>query len=621
MDVADLRRRFHVGAELQPGGGVHFRVWAPRARSVMLHLDGTEHALEAEPDGHHSLHVPSARAGAHYGYRLNDDARILPDPASRFQPDGPGGLSLVVDPAAYRWRDAGWPGMALDGQVITEIHVGTFTPEGTYAAAAEKLPLLAEIGISLIEVMPVAEFPGRFGWGYDGVLPFAPTRLYGTPDDLRAFIDRAHGLGIGVILDVVYNHFGPADNHLLDFSKDYVTDRYDNEWGDAINFDGPSARPVRDFVCDNAAYWVSEFRFDGLRLDATQQIFDSSEDHILAELTRRAREAAGERRIVLVAECETQDARLVRAPAAGGYGLDAIWNEDFQHSARVALTGHAEAYYSDYAGNARELLACARHGFLYQGQRSNWQRKRRGSPSLDLNPGQRIFFLENHDQVANSACGKRLAMLTDRGRLRAATALLLLLPGVPMLFQGQEFASSRPFLYFADHQAGLAEAVAKGRREFLEQFPSLAAADLDLPHDPGTPEKCVLDWGERDGNLWAVRLHKDLIALKRGDAVLAAPERGVDGAVLADQAFLLRFFGADRGDRLLLVNLGRDLSLDIVPEPLLAPPAGAAWRMLWSSEHARYGGDGAREAEAADGSWYLQGHAAALLASGEGGDA
>lgn len=619
MDAAGVCRVSPIGAEAEPAGGVHFRVWAPKARDPMLLIDETEQPLIAEPNGYFSTHVSWATAGARYGYRLDRRDTVMPDPASRFQPEGPSGLSSVIDPSSYTWRDADWKGVSLDRRVVIELHVGTFTPQGTYAAAAEKLPLLADLGITLIEMMPVAEFPGRFGWGYDGVLLFAPTRLYGTPDELRAFIDRAHGLGIGVILDVVYNHLGPADNHLPQFSDCYFTDRYPNEWGDALNFDGPDSAPVREFVCENAACWIREYHFDGLRLDATQQIFDSSSEHIVAEVTRRARQAAGERSIAVIAECETQEARLVRSPGLGGYGVDAIWNEDFHHAARVALTGRREAYYSDYAGSAQELLACAKHGFLYQGQRSNWQGKRRGTAALDLHPAGRVCYLENHDQVANSTGGKRLVDFTDRGRLRAATALLLLGPGVPMLFQGQEFASSRPFLYFADHEGELAAAVAKGRREFLLQFPSVASLELDAPHDPRTFRRCALDWSERERNGWAVALHRDLIALKRHDPVLSRHgSDGLDGAVLGDEAFLLRFFSVACGERLLIVNLGRDLSLRIAPEPLLAPPPGASWRMLWSSEDAAYGGDGARQPEAEDGCWHIQGHAAVLLTSEAG---
>lgn len=601
-----------IGAEPQPGGGVHFRVWAPQPDTIELVVDGIAHELATEDGGYRSTFVSDARVGSRYGFRLDGHETPLPDPASRWQPDGPHGLSCVVDPSAYTWRDEAWRGVrGGDPHAITEIHVGTFTPEGTYAAAATKLPLLKEVGITVVELMPVAEFPGRFGWGYDGVDLFAPTRLYGTPDDLRAFVDAAHGLGLGVVLDVVYNHFGPDANYLPCFSKTYLTDRYDNEWGDAINFDGEGSAPVREFVRENAAYWIREFHLDGLRLDATQQIFDASEISIVAELTAASRAAAGGRSVLVVAENEPQEARLVRSREQGGDGLDGVWHEDLHHTAHVALTGRAEGYYSDYTGSARELLACVKHGFLYQGQRSTWQKKPRGMPSLDLPPHQRITFLENHDQVANSAFGRRLPELADAARLRALTALLLLGPGTPMLFQGQEFFSSTPFLYFADHKPDLAAAVQTGRRTFLMQFPSVAAVETDPPGAPATFERCRLDWTERERNAQAVSLHRDLIALRRTDPVLSSAAR-LDGALISDDAFLVRFFG-DGDERLLLVNVGREVAPRIFPEPLLAPPAGRDWRMLWSSEDAAYGGEGARSPLAADGSWVFPGRTAVLM--------
>ncbi len=603
-----------IGAELDPGGGAHFRVWAPTPKAIKLVVDGVEHAMASEPDGYRSAHVAKARAGSRYGFRLDGDERLLPDPASRAQPDGPHAPSAVVDPSAYRWGDGAWHGVRREGQVIYEMHVGTFTREGSWAAAIGKLPFLQDVGVSLIEMMPVAEFPGRFGWGYDGVALFAPTRLYGAPDDLRSFIDAAHQLGIGVILDVVYNHFGPDANYLPFFASAYNTKKYENEWGEAVNFDSDGSGPVREFVCENAAYWVREFHFDGLRLDATQQIFDDSPRNIVAELNAKARTASGGRGILVVAENEPQDSRLVR-PEPRGYGLDGIWNEDLHHAAHVTLTSRNEAYYSDYTGSARELLACVKHGFLYQGQLSTWQKKPRGAPSLDIDPMQRITFLENHDQVANAGFGQRLVDLTDRARLRAMTALLLLGPGTTMLFQGQEFASSTPFLYFADHRDELAQAVAKGRREFLMQFPSLAEVALDQPAAEATFEKCLIDWSERDRNAWAVRLHRDLIAMRREDPILSrAAKLRLDGAVLTEDAFVVRLFGEGE-DRLLVFNFGLDWSPRVIPEPLLAPPPHARWRLAWSSHDPAYGGDGIRPPLDADGSWFVQGRAALVLAS------
>ncbi|CUU42938.1 Malto-oligosyltrehalose trehalohydrolase [Blastochloris viridis] len=599
-----------LGAELVPGG-VDVRVWAPRPSAITLVMGGTELPLIDDGNGYRWALAPFGRAGSRYGFRIDGDAKILPDPASRWQPNGPHGLSAVVDPTAFGWHDHDWRGVTAADRVVYELHLGTFTAEGTFRAAIDKLPLLAEVGVTVIELMPVAEFPGRFGWGYDGVNLFAPFHRYGTPDDLRALVDAAHGLGLAVILDVVYNHLGPDGNYLPLFSAGYFTDRYDNEWGDAVNFDGEGSAEVRTFVCANAAYWVREFHFDGLRLDATQQIFDASPRNIIAELAAAAREAGGGRTVFVVAENEPQDATLVRPEAAGGYGVDAIWNEDFHHAARVALTGVREGYYSDYAGSARELLACVRHGFLYQGQRSTWQSNPRGAPALDLAPHARVNFLENHDQVANSATGARLARLTDARKLRAMTALALLAPGTPMLFQGQEFFATTPFRYFADHVPELAAATAAGRRAFLTQFPSTVGIALDPPHAEATFRASVLDWAERARNAAAVRLHRDLLELRRTDAVLSRP-LALDGATLTEHALLVRFTG-EREERLALFNFGADLAPQVVPEPLLAPPAGGPWRLLWSSEDPAYGGGGSRPPVEADGVWFIQGHAAAVL--------
>jgi maltooligosyltrehalose trehalohydrolase len=616
-------RRMPVGAEVLRGGGVHFRVWAPRRRRVEVMLEegpgaGKAVALQAERDGYFSGPVEDAAAGTRYRYRLEGDGPF-PDPASRWQPRGPHGPSEVVDPDAFEWTDAGWPGARLPGQVLYEVHVGTFTPEGDWTAATRELRWLASIGVTLVEVMPVAEFPGDFGWGYDGVDLFAPTRLYGTPDDFRRFVDRAHDEGIGVVLDVVYNHLGPDGNYLREFSDTYFSDHHETEWGEAINYDGPGSSPVRELFAANAAYWVREFHLDGLRLDATQAIFDDGPEHVLALVTRSAREAAGERPIVVIAENEPQHARLVRPPERGGYGIDALWNDDFHHSATVALTGRAEAYYTDYQGTPQELVSALRWGFLYQGQWYAWQNHRRGEPALDVPAPAFVTCIQNHDQVANSRGGERAHRLTTPGRLRAMTALLLLAPGTPMLFQGQEFAASAPFLYFADHEPHLAAGVRKGRMEFLSQFRSLgtpaAQRSLDDPAALTTFVRCKLDLRERQTNAWAVALHRDLLRLRRDDPAFRAQARDrMHGAVLAPEAFLLRFLANGGGDRLLLVNLGRDLRLSPLAEPLLAPPAGCRWRVLWSSEDVRYGGAGAPPVDANGEGWLVPGHAAVVLA-------
>lgn len=617
-------RTLPFGAEVLPGG-VHFRVWAPRRRRVDVVLEGdspglqTVHALEPEGDGFHSALMDAAHDGSRYRLRLDaDDELVFPDPASRFQPDGPLGPSQVVDPGRFGWSDADWPGVTLQGQVLYEMHIGTFTPEGTWRAAMRHLGELRDTGITLLEIMPVAEFAGRFGWGYDGVDWYAPTRLYGEPDDFRRFVDTAHAAGLGVLLDVVYNHFGPVGNFMREFSVDAFSEKYETEWGEALNFDGPNSEPVRDFVIANAAYWIREYHLDGLRVDATQSVFDASTPHVLSEIAAAARHAAAPRGILVIAENEPQNTMVARPSSEGGCGFDALWNDDFHHSAKVALTGRNEAYYSQHLGTAQELVAAARWGYLYQGQLYHWQNKRRGVPAFGLPPAAFITYIQNHDQIANSARGRRLDRMSHPGAYRALTAFWLLAPGTPMFFQGQEFGATNPFLYFADHEPGLARLVRNGRAEFLSQFPSIRdprmQAMLADPGDPSTFERSRLDHSERGRHPEAVALHRDLLMLRREDPVFSAQRADwMHAAVLNERAFLLRFLNAEMGDRLVLVNLGRDLVLRPAPEPLLAPPHDSAWELMWSSEAPAYGGDGAVLPETPEG-WRIPGHAAVVLA-------
>jgi maltooligosyltrehalose trehalohydrolase len=618
-------RRLPIGAEVQPDGGVHFRVWAPRRKKVAVAVHppedaATSHRVEMESGagGYYEAFVPQAAAGWRYYFLLDEEDYAYPDPASRFQPEGVHGASEVIDPSEYAWSDVGWKGASLPGQILYEMHLGTFTPEGTCAAAMERLPHLADLGVTLLEIMPLAEFPGEFGWGYDGAAWFAPTRLYGRPDDFRRFVDEAHRLGLGVTLDVIYNHFGPCGNYTGAFSEDYVSRQRGTEWGDAINFDGPNSEPVREFVSSNAAYWIDEFHLDGLRLDAVHAIVDESPEHVLALLQRRARQAAGAKSIVIYAEDEHQRVRMVQPPEDLGCGLDGVWNDDFHHSARVAATGHAEYYYGDYAGTPQELISAVKWGYLYQGQWHGRQQKFRGTPTWRQPAARFVTYLQNHDQVANSAHGLRLHELTSPGRFRALTTLLLLSPNTPLLFQGEEFAASAPFLFFADHEVDLARLVREGRWEFLRHFNRVAGLTEPLPGtDPESRrsfERCILDWSERESHARTLDLHRDLIRLRKSDRVFSSQDAGaIHGAVIGPEAFLLRYLGQDGGDRLLLVNLGRDLEWRPAAEPLMAPPAGHPWRLLFSSEEPRYGGTGTALLDIKN--WRIPGHAAIALAS------
>jgi maltooligosyltrehalose trehalohydrolase len=620
-----VMRCFPIGAEPQTKGGTHFRVWAPRCRTVSVSLERGTHEipLQQEQGGYFSGYAPSARAGMRYRFRLNQQAELRPDPASRFQPEGVHGSSEIIDSATFQWTDSHWKGVETRQQVLYEMHIGTFTREGTWTAAVKQLPALKDLGITCLEIMPVSEFAGSFGWGYDGVNLYAPFHHYGIPDDFRAFVDAAHRLKISVILDVVYNHIGPVGNYIGDFSDDYRSKTEKNDWGDGLNFDGPSNGPVREFFVTNALYWLKEFHLDGFRFDATQAIKDTSNEHILAEICRMVRAAAGERGLYLVNENEPQDTILVRPAGQGGYGMDSLWNDDFHHTAIVTLTGHNEAYYTDYLGKAQEFISAAKWGYLYQGQRYKWQKKRRGTSSLDLAPTAYVHFLQNHDQIANSGRGLRIHQLSSPAALRAMTALMLLMPQSPMLFQGQEFASSSPFYYFADHTAELAEQIRLGRGHELSQFPSLATpqmqAVLPVPTDEQTFTRSKIDRCEQDqpGHREWYLLHRDLLQLRREDPAFSkVPSRTtLDGAVLSPDAFVLRYFddAIVANIRLLIINFAMDLELNPAPEPLLAPPAGSRWTILWSSEDPKYGGTGTAPLDTEKEGWLIPGRSAAVL--------
>ncbi|HVT27805.1 MAG TPA: alpha-amylase family glycosyl hydrolase, partial [Lacipirellulaceae bacterium] len=516
----------------------------------------------------------------------------------------------------FAWNDNKWRGTELLGQIIYELHLGTFTPDGTWRAAAEKLTHLRDIGVTLVEIMPIAAFPGKFGWGYDGVCWYAPVQLYGTPDDARHFVDRAHAFGMGVILDVVYNHLGPSGNYTGVFSSYFSSAKHKTDWGDAINYDGPHSEPVRDFVADNAAYWIREFHFDGLRLDAVHSIVDDSPEHIVAKLSRAARAAAGQRSIVIFSEDDLNRGEQALPADEGGWGVDGVWSDDFHHACRVAATGHAEAYYHNFAGTPQELVSSIRHGYLYQGQWNARRHTYRGSPSWNITAPHFVHFLQNHDHVANSARALRTHSLTSPGRYRALTALLLLGPQTPLLFMGQEFAASNPFYFFADHEPELAKLVCRGRREFMSQFARFASFHGEFePPDPTDDSAflpCKLDWDEVQKNDHVMRLHRDLIRLRREDSTFSRQDnRAIDGSVIGHEAFLLRWFDKSDDDRLALFNLGCDIDWQPIAEPLIAPPSGRKWTLQWSSEEPCYGGLGTPGFDGKN--WRIPGHAAVIF--------
>ena len=495
------------GATLIDGGGVAFALWAPGAERVVLEHAAleqfSEHPMQRDAQGWHRLDLLTARAGDRYRYRL-PDGLVVPDPASRFNPGDVHGASQVIDPTAYQWQDGHWRGRPWHEAVVYELHVGTFTPEGTFAAAARRLPYLAELGVTAVELMPLAHFPGQRGWGYDGVLLFAPHPCYGTPDELRALVDAAHRLGLMVLVDVVYNHFGPDGNYLHAYCPPFFNPAHQTPWGAAINYDGEQARTVRDFMIGNALYWVQEFHADGLRMDAIHAIRDDSPRHIVHEICAALRDGPGRtRQVHVVLENDANQARWLRRDDAGtALCAQAQWNDDLHHAAHVLLTGQTDGYYCDFADRPLHGFGQAlAQGFIYQGQASAFRDgDPRGEPCDGLPLQAFVSFLQTHDQVGNRALGERLHMLADPPLVRAALACVLLSPHVPMLFMGEEFAASSPFQYFCDFGPALAQQVADGRRAEFGRFAAFAseAARAAIP-DPNAPASFTasqLTWAE-----------------------------------------------------------------------------------------------------------------------------
>ena len=504
------------GAELTEAG-VRFRLWAPDADSVALHLeDERELPMQPECDGWYDL-TTQAAAGTRYRYRIG--GKLYPDPASRAQPDGALGPSMVLDPTDYDWQDADWPGIPWERAVLYELHPGAFTEAGDFAGVAGRLDHLAALGVTLIELMPVADCPGRWNWGYDGVLPFTPTQRYGGPDALKRLVDACHARGIGVVLDVVYNHFGPEGNFLPSHAGAFFTEKHQTPWGAAINFDDAGAGPVRQFFIENALYWLEEFHLDGLRFDAVHAIRDTSRPHFLEELGLRIRRGVTDRPVHLVLENDRNDPALLGRQ--GPY--DAQWNDDFHHALRVALVDAGGGYYEDYrddpVGRFGRTLA---EGFAYQGEPSGHRGGRvRGASTAGLPPTAFVNFTQNHDQVGNHAFGWRLPRFAGFEQLRAASALLLLSPGIPLLFMGEEWASTAPFPFFCDFGGALGEAVRNGRLAEFASFPEFrdeaARAGIPDPLAEATFRSAQLDWAETalPGHEAMLAHYRSLIALRR----------------------------------------------------------------------------------------------------------
>lgn len=494
-----------------------FSVWAPEAGRVELVLGEKRAAMRAGEKGWWSVEVAAAGPGTDYAFSL-DGGPPLPDPRSPHQPHGVHGPSRVVDHGAFPWTDSGWRGGApLSSALLYELHVGTFTPEGTFEAAIERLAHLVDLGVTHVELLPVGEFPGKWGWGYDGVDLYAPHHAYGGPEGLKRLLDACHGAGLGVVIDVVYNHLGPDGNYLGAFGP-YFTDRYATPWGQAVNFDGPGSDGVRDFVVDNACMWLADYHADGLRLDAVHAIFDTSATHILEELAGRVGELEARlgRRLLVIAESDLNDPRLVRPREVGGYGLDAAWNDDLHHALHSLLTGECSGYYEDF-GTFADLAAALQRAYVYDGRFSPHRRRRHGRPATGLSGHRFLGYLQNHDQVGNRATGERSAALMSLGRLKIGAALVLSAPFVPMLFAGEEWGASGPFLYFTDHEdRELGRAVSEGRRREFAAF-GWDPAEVPDPQDPASFDHSKLDWAELEKEPHASLLewHRRLVALRR----------------------------------------------------------------------------------------------------------
>ncbi|HEU4643648.1 MAG TPA: malto-oligosyltrehalose trehalohydrolase [Gemmatimonadaceae bacterium] len=582
-----------LGTTSLPDHSTRFQLWAPFAHRLDVHVLGGPaagvHQLSRREDGLFEGTIAGVGAGTDYAYSL-DGGPLRPDPVSRWQPEGVHGPSRVVDPSAFAWSDGAWRGIEMADHVIYELHVGTFTAEGTFDAAIAHLDALARLGITAIELMPVAQFPGARNWGYDGVLLYAPQNTYGGPEGLRRLVDAAHARGLAVVLDVVYNHLGPEGNWLGEFGP-YFTEHYHTPWGAAVNYDGAGSDEVRRFVVENAVYWIDEFHVDALRLDAVHGIYDFGAHHILAELAERvhARGAALGRRVQVIAESDLNDPRLLRPASRGGYGLDAQWSDDFHHAAHVALTGERTGYYAGFHGLA-DLARAIERRFVYEGQHAPHRRRRHGASAMDVPTDRFVIALQNHDQVGNRAMGDRLSTLLSPERLRLAAALLLLSPYVPLLFMGDEYGETHPFLYFTSHgDPELARAVREGRRS---EFASFAWAG-EIP-DPQAEEtflrsrldRSVLERGD-PAHRALLAVYHDVLAIRREEPALRPG--AVEPRAWADDAegwLAVELAPAAGAPLLALHNLsGEDRGI---------PVGGAAgrWRLRFSTRDPRYGGPG-----------------------------
>ena len=581
------------GAELDHAGGVRFRLWAPNARGVALRLEAPaperEIPMRAEAGGWFRTETSDAGPGSRYRFRIDEDL-LVPDPASRFQPESVDGPSEVIDPCAHAWTDEAWRGRSWEEAVLYELHVGTFTERGDFAGVAQRLDHLVELGVTAVELMPVAECPGKFNWGYDGVYPFAPERCYGRPEDLKALVEAAHARGLMLLLDVVYNHFGPQGNHLPRYAEPFFTKRHRTPWGAAIDFEGEHSRRVRDFFIHNALYWLEEYHFDGLRLDAVHAIHDSSKPDILTELAEAVHERLEHRQVHLVLENDRNEARRLERDARGRAPLfSAQWNDDIHHTLHVLLTGERRGYYADYAEHPiRQLGRCLATGFAYQGEPSAFRAgARRGEPTAHLPPTAFVSFLQNHDQVGNRAFGERIVTLAESEAVRAALAALLLAPSPPLLFMGEEWGCEQPFPFFAHFGPALAARVREGRRREFARFPEFhdEAARERIP-DPGAREtfqSAALRWDDLrgDGHREWLAYYRRLLEIRRREVtprLAGTPGHAAEFAEIGEAGLQVSWR--------LRAGVPLHLWAQLAPEPCKEVPSPPSGRLLFATHDA-----------------------------------